>query len=514
MPDAHAASQSRRVLGAIMFLQAACWILAPVLVARAIPLDIIENTLWGSEGVLVSYKNPAVTGLLLEVVRQLTGSIGWPAYALSQICIAATLLMVYVLGRDIVGPTRSAVAAIALLACYYFNWRSPEFNHDILQLPLWALVVLCFWRATNTGALFWWVLMGLASAASLYGKLSAAVLLVSCFLWLISERRARASFWTLGPWVALITFLLSVAPLVIALTRDGMLQTIKEYATGRGNKNAYSVPVWIALQAVMMAPIALIVWAGLCSPASPRLQRDGDEALAMSYGNRRYFLSFALFMTGVPIALAAGLAVLHGTGAKLLWGGPMLNLAGLILVASTPRDITAAGLRRAAAQTALIIVGTSVAYAGTHYLKPVLGRKPSRLNWPQDEIAQRMRALWDAEIKAPLRIVAGEPDNWVSGMVALTGGPAASVFTEGQPKLSPWITQDRLRREGALVVWDVRDDSPSEKLWRLIGYRVQRFEEFTIPGSRPARVIRIGYAIIPPGEAVEFSALSAAEDPE
>jgi hypothetical protein len=88
------------------------------------------------------------------------------------------------------------------------------------------------------------------------------------------------------------------------------------------------------------------------------------------------------------------------------------------------------------------------------------------------------------------------------------------VFTEGYPRFSPWITQERLQREGAFIVWDVRDDAPSKRLRRLIGQRVQRFEQFAIPGARPPRSVSIGYAIIQPGEAIDFGALSAAMDPE
>lgn len=511
MSDALPTSRSSLYLSMILLLQAACWVLAPALVAHAPPLDIIENSIWGSEGVLVSYKNPALTGLLLEAVRQLSGTIGWPEYALSQMCIALTLVLVYRLGREVLGPERAAMGAMALLACFYFNWRSPEFNHDILQLPFWALIVLCLWRAVRTGGLGWWVLLGLASAGSLYAKLSAAVLLTSCFLWLVLDSRARASFRTAGPWVALVVFMGSVAPLVWALTTDGMLQTIRDYATARGNKRAYSVPVWIGLQAAMATPIALVVW--LAWTQNRDKVKDGNLAFTQNEPYRD-FIKFALFLTLTPIALASCLAAVHGTGAKMMWGGPMLNLVGLLAAALPAQGSARASLQRAAVLTGVIIMGSSAAYGMTHAWKPGLGKHPTRLNWPQEEIAQRMRAVWRAHTPAPLRIIAGEPDNWVSGIVALTGTPIASVLTEGYPKISPWITRERLQQEGALIVWDVREDAPSKRLWRLIGPRVQRFEEFVIPGSRPAYTVTIGYAVILPGETIDFDALSAATDPE
>ena len=45
-------------------LQVLCWTLAPLLTNNAPPLDVVENTVWGTERVIATYKNPALSSLL------------------------------------------------------------------------------------------------------------------------------------------------------------------------------------------------------------------------------------------------------------------------------------------------------------------------------------------------------------------------------------------------------------------------------------------------------------------
>ena len=74
-------------------------------------------------------------------------------------------------------------------------------------------------------------------------------------------------------------------------------------------------------------------------------------------------------------------------------------------------------------------------------------------------------------------------------------------MTDGNMIKSPWITPDRLRRQGALVVWEMSPGRAglTPSLARLVAGRttsVETFEWRWIQGVEP---LQIGYAIIPPG---------------
>ena len=487
------------VLAAIIAVQALCWIAAPMLVADAPPLDVIENTVWGTEHILISYKNPALSSLMLEAARLMTGAIGWPAYVLSQMCIAVTFLCVFLLGREPLGDARALAGTILLTACYYFGWHTPEFNQDILEMPFWAATSLALWRAVDRNTPIWWIALGAIAAGSLYGKLSAAVLLAAAGLWLLIDPKARGKFTTYGPWLALAVFAAVVAPLANALAHGG-LAAIAEYAVGRGNRHAANVFKWLGLQTIVVLPMALVAW--ICgyltnTPNTTFKKENAGGALAL---NNERFTFFLLWMTLAPIFMTMLAAIVEGTGDKFMWGVPMMNLVGLLLVAHARSEITDHALRRLTVISVALILSVAAAFAASTYYRPQLTAQPSRQNWPQTAIAQRFRQIWQTETGVPLRIVAGDAMNWVSGLIALSSGDIASVLTSADYSKSPWITPDRVAREGMLVVWpDVGKGLPKE-LAAIAGGSVQRYEEF--PLSRPGRAksVRVGYVVIPPAK--------------
>ena len=440
-------------LGFVMVVQVLCWTLAPLLTNDAPPLDVVENTVWGTERVIATYKNPALSSLLIEASRELTGAIGWPAYVLSQIAICFTFLFVFLLGKPVLGMERALVGTLLLTSCYYFGWHTPEFNQDIVEMPLWAGVALALWRAVNTGRPAWWVGLGMFAAGALYGKLSAGILLASVALWLLADVRGRRSFRTAGPWIALGTFFVILAPLALWLAHGG-LQIIADYAVRRG-LNKFSALQFVGLQCLVVLPMfAVMWWSGLLR--APSFQPVLNPLAIERDSEFQHFTRYLLWMTIAPIVLTVVAVSIARTGTKLMWGAPMLNLTGLLAVALAGpdvRDFNERALSRVAASSVVFILANSTGTALTtrygNQFRPV----PDRQNWPQAEIATRMRQIWQHEVGRPLQIVAGDGTNWVAGLIALSNGDIAHVFTSADYKRSPWITPEQVARDGALVVW-------------------------------------------------------------
>jgi hypothetical protein len=147
---------------------------------------------------------------------------------------------------------------------------------------------------------------------------------------------------------------------------------------------------------------------------------------------------------------------------------------------------------------AALLIMLPIAYVTATTLSPLLGHV-KRQNWPQTEIATRMRDLWTQSTGQPLRIVAGDATNWLSGVIAVSCCERPpSLFTDADHVRSPWITNERLTREGALVVWTDRGGGLSQRLADLIGSRPRQVARFSIPGVPAAAPIVVHYAIIQP----------------
>ena len=338
---------------------------------------------------------------------------------LSQIAISSTFLFVFLLGKPVLGKERAFVGTLLLTACYYFGWHTPEFNQDIIEMPFWAGVALALWRAVETGRPIWWLALGFFAAGSIYGKLSAGILLISAALWLLTDARGRKSLLTFGPWIALATFFIASAPLILWLAHGGF-DLITHYAVQRGSSK-FNALQFIGLQCLMILPmLAVLWWNGLLDVTRASRIFNRNENTNSNIELQR-FTRYLLWMTLVPILLSAVAVTIARTGAKLMWGVPMLNLSGLLLVTLTGRDaiaFDAHALRRVVVSSIAIIVASSTGTALTTRYGNQFRAIPDRQNWPAAEIATRMRGIGKEKLErrsasSPARTRTGAQDRGV-----------------------------------------------------------------------------------------------------
>jgi 4-amino-4-deoxy-L-arabinose transferase-like glycosyltransferase len=494
------------ILAFICLLQGVMWTLAPGLTHWAPPLDVVESYLWGREWVWATFKHPSLPGWALETSYLLTGAAGWPAYLVSQLMIVACFALVYLLGRDLFGHDRRgsqlALAGVLLLTgVYYYSLSTPEFNHNVAQMPFYAAVILALWRAVTRGGLIWWALLGLASAFGIQAKYSFGVLLAVAGLWLIVEPRARRQFLKPGPWLALAIFLIGAAPQIRWLIDSHFLPLT--YAAKRAGAGSSSNPLsfLLAQLADHAGLIVLAALAGLFGQFWTARKLEIEFAGLDPFASR-FLLTFALG----PVLLSALLALIARTGMKDMWAMPMFNLSGLLLVALTAGRFDERALRRLIAGAVVLLIAVPIGYAASVAFADSQTKKPLGVSWPQAAMSQRFSEIWQGETHRPLRIVAG--DVWTAGLVALSAPDRPSIFTEADPTLSPWITPDRLAGEGALVVWQDKGERPPARLAEFIAQAPQHTEEFAWPDNKDRPPLRIGYAIVPPAPSVSGSAVS------
>ncbi|MBP9940992.1 MAG: 4-amino-4-deoxy-L-arabinose transferase, partial [Comamonas sp.] len=72
------------------------WSLLPPLLSQSLPLDVVESLSWGREWQWGTYKHPTLGPSVLHVFYMAFGKVG--PFLLSQLCIVATLWMVWLTG--------------------------------------------------------------------------------------------------------------------------------------------------------------------------------------------------------------------------------------------------------------------------------------------------------------------------------------------------------------------------------------------------------------------------------
>jgi 4-amino-4-deoxy-L-arabinose transferase-like glycosyltransferase len=478
-------SQPSRALWALILLQIFCWTLAPALSHSAPPLDVVEMYAWGREWVVATFKHPNLPGLVLEPTRILTGQTGWPAYLVSQLFIAVTLWAVFALGRELMDAPRALAGALLLTGIYFFGWVTPEFNHNVAQMPLWALVMLMLWRAVERDHWRDWLLLGVFAGLGLWAKYSSAILLAVAGVWMLWDARARSRLLGIGPWLTILSGAAVVAPQALWLVQNDFAPFA--YAARRAEGAWYAPIEFLLVLALDHLPMLIVlVAAGMFG------KRIADAPAPPEQRGLRYLLLMGLG----PALLTAAAALLSGAGLRSSWGAPMVVLSGLIAVALLSAKFGAARLKRIAIGAVVLVVGVSSLYFAHMAYGARLTGHPLRGNWPQAALSRALERAWASETNdAPLRVVAS--DIWTAGLVAMDDRDPPSVLINGDISISPWVSEDEIARCGALVVWPA-DDEPAEALQTLVQGR--HGGTVTLPFSRApnAPPLTMRYVIVAP----------------
>src|SRR5688572_11606594 len=137
--------------------QALLWVLVPALFYAGPPGDLPFVLAIGSELQLGTYLGPPLAFWLAEAAYALTGNSVFGVYLLSQICVVVTYWAVFELGRSVVGAQHAALAVLLMVGVSAFTVPTPDFGPGMLSMPLWALILLHYWRAVSEGRRSYWI---------------------------------------------------------------------------------------------------------------------------------------------------------------------------------------------------------------------------------------------------------------------------------------------------------------------------------------------------------------------
>ena len=488
-----ALADPRLALAVVCTAQVLVWTLACSLTHFGPTRDMVESYLWGHEWVIGTSKHPNLPGWILETGRVLTGSISWPGYFSSELLLIGTYICTFGLGAEIMGPRRALAGVLLLTGLFYMAWPSTLMNHDVVQMPIWAGLTWLLWHLRSAPSVIGWLALGAIAAFGLYAKLSFGVLIACCGLWILYDGALLRQLTRPGPWLGLAVFAVVCLPLVSWL--QGSHLAALDYAR---EQNAEGASPWQFLGGQLLTSLgvlALAVLAGL-------IWRRSDLPLPVPVNDQSQptpvSIRYLAHMLLMPNLMTTWLAWMMASGTRGMWGTPMLSVLGLLVVVLVPARLDHLTLRRLATMAAGLLVALPLIYVGDTLLEPRLTGRPKRQGWPQAEMNRRFQAIWQKQTGKPLRIVAG--DFWTAGLVALSPGDMPSIFTNGNFDTAPWITPERLKREGALLVWQAGDPAAGIPLdiAPIAGNQPAHFEQFQWPLFTGAQPLLIGYAIVPP----------------
>ena len=436
-----------RALTCFLALHATVWTVLPALYYPNLPLDLIEALMYGREWQFGYDKLPPLPWWLVEIAYQLVGR-DFAYYLLAEIAVVAAFALVYAVARPLVGAVGALISVLIIDGLHYLNFTATKFNHDVIQLPFWALAGFAFHRALRGHRLVDWLLLGLALGLSLWAKYFVVVLATPMALFIIIDRDARKVLFTPGPYIASAFALITAAPHLVWLIKTDFLPLA--YADHRAVlPRGWYDHLWHPLQFAFnqlgsMLPSLLIAAALFIPPR--KAHEPGAEPQADNFDRR-----IVGWLVLGPFASVLAMSAVSGRGSVAMWGYPLWLFLGLWLVLkSTPHACRSAlGAHRGHLGDRVRLPGRGLLYSfrrSAELRQPlprgvIPGRPLGR------EITQRYHTITGKR----LSYVVGPM--WVGGNVAHYSPNQPRVLVDGEPKRAPWIDLADLKRQGAVVVW-------------------------------------------------------------
>jgi hypothetical protein len=477
--------------GWFLVIHAALWTALPALLYPNLPLDLIEALTFGREWQLGYYKLPPLPWWLVEVVYRAVGRDA-AYYLLAQVAVVSAFAAVYALARPLVGAMRALVALLIIDGLHYFNYTAAKFNHDVIQLPLWAVAMLAYYHALRGGRLRWWALLGFAIGASLWAKYFVVVLALPLALFLLLDREARVHLRTPGPYLAGVVALIVMAPHLLWLVTNDFLPFAyaeQRAVTSRSAADHILHPLAFAAGQLLFLLPALAI-------AAPLVLGHGRAPVAAAADafDRR----IVALLTFGPVATVLALSALTGRGTIAMWGYPLWLCLGLWIVMVLEPALDRLRLGRIVGTWALIIAATAIAFIANYGVLPSFDDRYRAVHYPGPALATEISQRFRTATGQPLRYVVG--DMWDAGNVAHYSPDHPQVLVDGRTELAPWIDLGDLKRRGAVLLWTSTDPPPAKMPadYAAVAPGAVVQPPFVLPFRRGPLVLHVNWAILYP----------------
>jgi hypothetical protein len=486
-------SQPRLVFWLATFAQGVLWWLVPSLFYASPPGDLPLVLAVGHEFRLGSAFGPPLAFWLAEIAFRIGGS---PAvYLLAQGCVVATYYGVFTLARAIVGVHHAVFAVLLMAGDFAFAAPTSDFGPMILATPFTAFALVNLWQAVGKRKRAAWFLLALNLGLLLLTTYAGLILAAAIAVFLATTRRGLHALRSAEPWLASIVIVAMLFPHLIWLDLAG--DRLSEFLLPAGIGGSWLGSLSGFAQMLLLSHVGLMLLVGL----GCRWRAAGKDkapvfvrSFTSPFGQR--FVYFFAVVPALAATLFAGLSASPPSPGSV---APFAVLSGLAVVVLAGNTIAWPRPRLVATAWTLLLLAPPLGVAAAIIGLPWLGVPGAGVDRPAAAMGRYFAENFARRTGASLAIVAGEPGT--AALVALGAPVRPSLYLDAAPALTPWVTDDDIRRKGAVVVWpnaDTRAEVPAAIAAHFPGLvaDVPRAFEREVQGRLP--LLRIGWGVIRP----------------
>ncbi len=416
--------------------------------------DSTEAYAWGLSFAWGYGKHPPLAGWIAGAWFRIFPTTDWAMYALAMTTTGAAIWIAWLLGRRVVDFRRAMLSTLVLCVYPIFNFKGAKYNPDLLQVPLFLLVALCFVTAFKTRTWVSAIGLGAACALAVLAKYWALSIVGAIAIAAVIHPDRARFFQSPVPYAAAVVFVLVLAPHLVWLVHaDYSTLTYASQWIEPNQDNGVQALSSVMHHVALLSPVALAVAVSLVPfrthlPAHPS---RGDAALLI-------WMVAAILIVVPPV-----LAVAFNVRMKSDWGIPLYTLVPLAAVSALLLQVRRRALVRAAAIGAVMAVGAFVMAPAIVAVERRL--YPERFRGDAKELAATLTGLWRDRFSTPLRFIVGRADP--AADISFYSADHPMLFTEATRSLGSWIDGGDLRRFGFIGICSVADRTCQDEIAAL-----------------------------------------------
>lgn len=483
----------QKVFWSFIALHVTCWTLIPAWMRLNLPMDSIEGVVWAQKLSFGYDKAPLLNAWITSLVLKLVGYADWGIYFVSQLCVMICFVALWQLAKKMLSPIHAVLSILVLESFQYYNVGAIDFDDNVLQLPLWALSCLFFYKAVTEEKWLNWIWLGVFAGLALLAKYYAVLLLLAMSIALLLPEN-RHFFRKSGVYLAAFVCLSVITPHVIWLFHNDFL-TIHYVFRRVGDSPAWMNHLTNPLFFLRDEAYALIVPSLLLmSLCFPRILASSERLKWNNSADLRIMLCLGL----IPLILAVLLSLLTGIKLHIMWGSALFSLWGILFMLLFSPQLDTRKVYRFLITLLVLFFVFQMGYI----LSIRYARDGSSAHFPGQTMAHALTYDWHQRYKQPLSYVVGS--RWLVGNMAFYSKDHPIAWIDADSALAPTLDLNDLKRKGALFVWNAQtygQQVPKEFLPFIAEKKVlveaKHFAWQTAPAATP---VQIKFIFMPPSK--------------
>ena len=405
----------------------------------------VEMYAWSRHLSAGYYKHPPLGAFAAAAWFSVFPAADWSLYMLTVTNAAVGLFAADLIARRYLSGDKRLFALLLLLLIPFYQFHSERFGANQMLLSTWPLATYFFLRAFETRSVGWSAAAGAMAALAMLGKYYSVYLVAS----FIIAALAHPARWTYlkspSPWISIAAGLLVLAPHLHWLIRSDFLPVT--YAVGVHQSSSPlrligNVGMYIAAS---LGYVAVLIAAYLFAARPTRSALA--EVLWPSDPDRRMLVVLLAGLLLLPPATAPFV----GMKITALWTMSAWFLLPVVLLAPASIKLRRVEANHIATGVAAITLAVLLCAPGVAWVRHMQGTKHGQAYYRL--VAERLTQEWRAHTGRALSIVRGH-----AGLIE-----AVVFYSPDHPDAvpvlwaAPWVTPERLEREGSAFVCIARD---------------------------------------------------------